>query len=391
MSKKIDYEFKNLSEADQACLSVIESLGIYELRALARVFGDNSPTVLKRSDHIKFVMNKILSGEDLKPLPLRPGRPYKELSNIEGILRQLSQITGKNYSLTPNIDSRAKKVVSFNQIEDEIYLKKSCPIEVQGIVCESEDQYVLSDQNSGKFILIPKSLDEKIRPYDFVVGQAILMNNKGEYILDKITSINFQERKNFDAKADPYIETIPSESFEIENKKILLGSRYLLKVTKFSEKAEKMKKLLKTFSTKKIITLAITPDVFPEDMVATNSLGFSNVFMSKYDDSPYATYEMFNTFVNHVKHLQEQGLKIAVFVENITSIANSIDYVNKNSIKSFMGHTENAVNMIKQLVSLAKAGEGNKHTTLITSLDESDMFDQLYVKSVYKVSKLIEL
>ena len=63
MAKKPGYSFENLTKEQQSCLSLIESLGIYELRALARVFGDNSPTTLKRDDHIKIVMNKIISKE----------------------------------------------------------------------------------------------------------------------------------------------------------------------------------------------------------------------------------------------------------------------------------------------------------------------------------------
>ena len=123
MAKENAYEFNNLTKAQQDCLSLIESLGIYELRALARVFGDNSPTTLKRNDHISIVMNKIISGEDLKPIPLRQGRPYKELSNIEGILAELSQITGKDYSLKSSQQrgtNRLQKVVTFRQLEDDV-------------------------------------------------------------------------------------------------------------------------------------------------------------------------------------------------------------------------------------------------------------------------------
>ena len=87
MTKAPSFDKKCLNETQQQCLDVIESLGIYELRALARVFGDSSPTTLKRADHIKIIMEKIISGEKLRPIPLRQGRPFKELSNIEGILK----------------------------------------------------------------------------------------------------------------------------------------------------------------------------------------------------------------------------------------------------------------------------------------------------------------
>jgi len=71
MSKKPAYEFQNLTKPQKDCLALIESLGIYELRALARIFGDNSPTTLKRDEHIVIVMEKLISGEELRPIPLR--------------------------------------------------------------------------------------------------------------------------------------------------------------------------------------------------------------------------------------------------------------------------------------------------------------------------------
>ena len=80
MTKKSGYNFNNLTKTQQNCLSLIESLGIYELRALARIFGGNSPTTMKRNDHIQTIMEKIISGDDIRPIPLRQGRPYKEES-----------------------------------------------------------------------------------------------------------------------------------------------------------------------------------------------------------------------------------------------------------------------------------------------------------------------
>ncbi|MDE6583177.1 MAG: hypothetical protein K2K31_00810 [Clostridia bacterium] len=53
-----------------------------------------------------------------------------------------------------------------------------------------------------------------------------------------------------------------------------------------------------------------------------------------------------------------------------------------------MGHTEDTVELIKSIASLAKAGGNGKHTTLFTAYDpEADMFDQMFVSTIYKISK----
>jgi len=114
------------------------------------------------------------------------------------------------------------------------------------------------------------------------------------------------------------------------------------------------------------------------------------MFLIRYDESPFAMYETIKTFIEHINRLQEQGIKVAVFVEDITTLANAVDYAFKNNTKALMGHTETAVETIKQIMLLAKAGENDKHTTLFTTFDEADMIDQLYVSSVYKIAKKLE-
>ena len=105
MSKQ-QITYDGLTSAQQKSLNLIQSVGIYELRALARVFGEPSPTTLRRNEQIKYIMDVIISGKDLKPIPLRQGRPYKELSNIEPILEELSEITGKDYTLKKNQEKK---------------------------------------------------------------------------------------------------------------------------------------------------------------------------------------------------------------------------------------------------------------------------------------------
>ncbi len=394
MSKKPTYEFQNLTKIQQDCLTLIESLGIYELRALARVFGDNSPTVLKRDDHIRIVMEKIISGEDLKPIPLRQGRPYKELSNIEGILAELSQITGKDYTSVTNQQRsvyRGKKVVQFNQVEEEVIKQKLFPIEAKGIFFERTDSegYMTNDFN-GKMTLVKRDQFPQLKTNDFISGTAIVMNSEKEYILDSVKTVNFQSYEKYADNHNPYEQEVPSEKIDFDKYQITLGSRYIVKNNKFSENSEKLTKLLNLLKSKGIITIAIIPNVLYENFVTIQSIGYDNAFTLKYDERPFTINEVLNNFINHIERLQQQGLKLALFIEDITTLANAVDFTFKNNTKAFMGHTETAVELVKHLMLLAKAGGQNKHTTIFTTMDETDMFDHTYISSVYKISKPLE-
>lgn len=395
MAKKNTYEYNNLTKTEKDCLALIESLGIYELRALARVFGDNSPTILKRNEHISIVMTKIIEGEDLKPIPLRQGRPYKELSNIEGILTELSQLTGKDYTLKSNQQrtvTRTLKTVTFRQAEEDIIKQRLFPIEVRGILRErNEKDFYFLNQDNGKLVLVKKDIDSRLKPNDYLVGTAVVMNEQQEYILETIKALNYQNYRTYQDFSNEYTHTMPTQKLKFENKEIVLGCRYLISGNKFLSNAEKTKKLLSLLKENKIITLALIPNVMYEDVLSINSLGFANSFLLKYEESPLSVYEALMLFIEHTSRLQQQGHSVALFVEDMTTIANGVDFAFKNNTKALMGHTEIAVESIKQLVMLAKAGGENKHTTFFTTLDDADMFDQTYVSSVYKVSKKIDL
>lgn len=383
------YDYKNLTKPQQDCLGVIESLGIYELRALARVFGDNSPTTLKRNDHIKIVMDKIISGEDLKPIPLRQGRPYKELSNIEGILAELSQITGKDYALKQNQARSvgfAQKPVSFKQVEDDILKQKLCPIDVHGILRTKNDkEFFLLDEDTNKYVLVKKTFDVKLQAFDYVVGTAIVMNGENEYIMDSIKSINFQKYSNYVEDTDEYQVTAAYKTIQVGEKSLLLGSRYIFK-GKLLDNAENIKKLNASFRENNIVPLAIVSNVMAEDVASYQNLGFANILTIKYDEKPIDIFESFTTFVEHIARLQQQGLSLAIFVEDLATLSNSVDFALKNN-KAFATHCENAVELVKKLMLCARAGQNDKSTTIFVSYDDVDLIDPLFVSSVYKVSK----
>lgn len=383
------YDYKNLTKPQQDCLGVIESLGIYELRALARVFGDNSPTTLKRNDHIKIVMDKIISGEDLKPIPLRQGRPYKELSNIEGILAELSQITGKDYALKQNQARSvgfAQKPVSFKQVEDDILKQKLRPIDVHGILRTKNDkEFFLLDEDTNKYVLVKKTFDVKLQAFDYVVGTAIVMNGENEYIMDSIKSINFQKYSNYVEDVDEYQMTAAYKTIQVGEKSLLLGSRYIFK-GKLLDNAENIKKLNASFRENNIVPLAIVSNVMAEDVASYQNLGFANILTIKYDEKPIDIFESFTTFVEHIARLQQQGLSLAIFVEDLATLSNSVDFALKNN-KAFATHCENAVELVKKLMLCARAGQNDKSTTIFVSYDDVDLIDPLFVSSVYKVSK----
>ncbi len=392
---KCQVKYDNLTKAQERSFSLIQGLGIYELRALARVFGDTCPTTSKRDNHIKFIMDKIIEGSDLQPIPVHQGRPYKELSHIRSILDSLSVINNKNYSQTVFDDydeygnEENIKVIGFKQVEPEVLKKKLFPIKVRGIVNSQKinEYYVINEENAMP-IFIDKNSYAQLEKYDYVEGTAVVMNDNNEYILDDIDTINFVDFNTYSPSVVENSQILPSQKINIDAKEIIFGKRYRLSQAKFSDNVEDLKKLVKALQKKNIVCVALAGNTTYEEQLAISSIGFDNLMLIKFEDSPSEYYQKATSFVNNVKRLQEIGTSVAVFVQDIVTISYSLDTHFKCNDKIFLNHCEETTNLVKNLVMLAKATE-TCTTTLFVTCDTPDLNDALFVSTCYKVTEKI--
>lgn len=394
MPRKSEYEYKDLTKSQRECLSIVEGLGIYELRALARIFGDNSPTTLKRDEHIRIIMDKIISGEDLRPIPLRQGRPYKQLSNINGILEELSEITGKDYRLQKHKHAPApiKKDITFKQVEEDVVARQLFPIQAKGILCKnSNGDFFFYNQYNFKFVLVKREMCEKFSPYDFVEGTAVLMNNNNEYLLQTIEKINFESADSYQVNTHSRKNGVQTQSVEFDGTTLKLGTRYRIdNLTKFIDKKQEFASIVKALKKQGGVTMAIVPNVPDEDLLDVQSMGFDSLVLFKYNERNDNTYQSILSAIEFVKHQQELGKSLAVFVQDCVTLMNMIDYCVNNQPKVLMGHSEQTAETIKEFGTLVMVGENGNNTTCFVSCDNSDLFDPLYVSLIYKVYKPIE-
>lgn len=394
MTRKTDYEFKNLTKSQLQCLSVIEGLGIYELRALSRIFGGASPSTLKRNDHIKLVMDKIISGEEIRPAPLRQGRPYKEISNIQGILEELSAITGKDYITNkPLSGSHFKKEISFKQLEENVISKQLFPIKAKGVLCKnSNEDFFFYNQYNFKFVLVKRDMCDKLLPFDFVEGTAVLMNNNNEYMLKTIERINFEDIASYSGKSNRYRKCLPHQNISFGDTTITLGCRYRINnLTKFIDKKEQIASLVLQLKKHNIFSMAVVPNIPDEDLLDIQTINFDNLMLFRYNEKSPDFYQNVLAINDCIKRQQELGKSLAIFVQDPVTIMNMIDYCYKTQPKLFMEHTEATAEFLKDFGSLIMAGEDGKNTTCFFTCDTSDLYDPMYVSLIYKVFKPIDL
>ncbi|MBR1890246.1 MAG: hypothetical protein IJ817_00990 [Clostridia bacterium] len=385
--KKNEYDYTKLSSEQKQCLSLVESLGIYELRALARVFGDNSPTTLKRNDHIKIVMDKIISGEEIRPQPLRQGRPHKELNNINAILEELTKITGVDYIQKSGKTVQTHKNITFNQLEQDVFSQQLFPIKAKGFILENADgKLYFLNQFNGKYVFVDKSVFNKLSQFDFVEGTAVLMNSKKEYILKELDHINFVPYEKYDNKCN----ISKSKTAVFNEQKLNLGQKYRFDgLTRFTDNQNEIKKLVQELKKQKISTVAIIPNVADEEFMTIQMFDFDCLITFGMTADEKDVYQNLVFACDFIKHQKELGGSVAIFVQDPVTLANVIDYCFKLNPKIYMNHTDNVAEIVREISPVI--GNFNSQTiTAFSTCDASDLFDPLYVSLIYKNYKPIK-
>ena len=383
---KTQVTYENLTRAQERSYNLIVGLGIYELRSIARVFGDNSPTTSKRNDHIKFIMDKIISGEDLQPIPIRQGRPYKILSNVESILEELSAINGKDYTLKSltNKQNDNVRAIGFRQVEIDIVKQKLFPIKVRGVVINhSVNNFYLTSENID--VLIEKKTFPNLEQFDYVEGTAVVMNENNEYILDEVERVNFTDIEKYSSKIISQELVLPSKKISLSSKEAILGQRYLIGESKLTDNLETLKKMVSEFKKNNIVTMALVANTMFDDYLLLQKAQFDNLCVLKFDDKPADYSKKINIFINQVKRLNEIGKSVAVFVQDIVTIIHILDSYYDGSAKTYFNHTEETASLVKDIIMLAKA-TSSMTTTLFVTNDATDNNDLLYMTFVNKVS-----
>ena len=369
------YDKNKLTKEQKKCLSLVESLGIYELRALSRIFGGNSPTTQKRNDHIKHIMDKIISKEEIEPFQRKSGRPYKEIETIGNVLDELSHITGMDYTKK----TVKQKKLTFNQIDEEIFSKNLFPIQAKGIVLknENDDLYFVNEFNNT-LVLVDKRFSNSVGEFDYIFGTAVVMNSEKEYILTELKEVNFANKHKSDAK-----------EFSFNKKSYPLGFRYRFEnMTKYADNEKLIKNLVDELKGKGIVSVAIVPNAVDEEKMTLQLIGFDCLISFDIAENAGTIYDTIYNTLEFLKKMKQQNKDICFFVQDPVTLANYVDYYFRNGVKCYMGHTEQVANFVREFSKLVKT-ENDNSLTIFSTCDTADMLDQLFVSVIYKNYKQI--
>lgn len=306
-----------MKQADEGS---IRCLGIYSLRDMAREMGVKSPTTLKKEELIERILN-IMSGKVAPDMPrTRQGRPPKNKSKIV--------LSTEDVDLYNELDGEFSGFKNNNQenewffcdnFDNEIGYNDKCNYrEGKGYLENINDrQYLFSAEdcsNPKKAILVPKDIDNGhfLRAGDLV---KCLYKDSETYeykILNKI--INEDEFANDRINYEDLQRVESQDCVSLFSKKVMVGSKFVVKVNNFANYKEKIIKLKQNNKDCHVVNLvldSLIEDKYPNIETICSFVG----------DSTKRNCFVVRLVIDRIKRLVENGEKVILCVNELLKIA----------------------------------------------------------------------
>lgn len=349
----------------------INSLGIYELRGLARALGIKSPTTKVREKLVEEINETLLTGKISQPRDTRKGRPYKQLSHLKDIL---SVVTGKVQIETPSPDARFailnQDVPIFNTSSDEV--KKMC-----GIVSTQLPTACFIDLKSGhKVFLSEQFMNENSLKNDmYVEVEAYKINDSNCYYAQKLISC-IGEKDSINLS-----RILPSKFNEFEDGQILLGGRNVVLTDAQMFMCPTLKNLLKSLDKQDAVNIFVGLDVCFEDRFFLFELGNFTNFITQYEGEKVSGASRIEEAMTFLSLMLSQGKSVNLIIYDVATLFSALEN-EKNS------DNQCVVTQLRKLMSQAAAYENDQSVTVIASINIDDAQEKLFRNEIVKISTI---
>ena len=358
---------------------LINELGVFELRALARELGVASPTTKKRDELIDLIKEAIDNGATIKDSVPKRGRPFKRLSIIDRLTNQISKEVIK-------IDfSNTRKVVGFAQdanfcVDDDI---------CEGIIQKYNYTIEMYDIKTGSLVRFEKTehLNELLALGDKVKTTVNLFDNV--FYANKIISINGQDFNDYRSKfVDKGEAIISNETLPFANKNATIGRRNLYKLEQEIFETNHVQNLVNYCKEENYELILLATNTSIENEILFNRIPSPNKFLASYGNDNTSSYHKILDAINYAENLVERGKKVVVFVADIIEVVKCLDSYFKDE-KEDSDYVEATKFITNKLLRFAHAYETGVSGTLIMCYNEIDSDNKFLLNDIMKISKRI--
>ena len=348
---------------------MIESLGIYELRTLARKVGVQSPTTKKREELIALIKSQISSGESFEQKN-KKGRPPKNLSSTDEFFDKIvsenekkefcSELVFRDSSDDKVIVSDASGTIEFE--DDKFYIKNTAASRLFEFVELSKDFVKNNNLCVG----------------DYIEAQSFGYENNSWGCAKKIYSINYDiKNKNLDINNIDIDKNLTIIKDIKQGERVLVCSPSNIRST-FESYLPYLKQIENNYK-----ILIIANNVTPEEYIALTRSNSYIKFVTRFDDKTKKQENNIIKATNHIKQLLKYGENVFVIVYNIDDIISNINLL-------YMGYDKpsvESIEIIKKLLSLGKNIVGEASATICATYNKNNEdllkpFDRIISKKI---------
>ncbi len=369
---------------------IVLSLGVYELRGLARVLGVKSPTTKKREVLISQILSILETSDDISLGDIeKRGRPFKTLSSVKNILDVISN--AKEDEKKTIRFSTFEDIVAFNQDMPSFTLQSSDIFPSNGVLRKGKTFGYFVDSSCQKLVFLAPELIQKhnLDTGDFLDCAVFEINNGDKCFVKKINKINGVNVEDYRAEVfDDYTQVVPS-STSVGSDVLAKGGRNVLLTKAPLYLNDKVKPILSYFSESKRVFLGVNLCFEDKAFVANENNLFS--FTTNYSNKIADGYDKIIDTINFVERMKALNEDVVLIVADFANVVNALDtYFEDDESPMTLGHKDKTVVVVKKLISLAMAKSNNKDITTLIVCNGIDIDDTLIKNELIKVSNIIK-
>lgn len=342
--------------------SVVEQLGIYELRTLARKVGVSSPTTKKRDELISLILKQV-ENQDTSNITNKKGRPPKNLSSTDDFFNNLIVqetvsspktlvFRSNDFEKDENIESIASGIIEF---KDQYYFENMSLVKVFNKIYLDNNFIKENNLSVGDFVeVIAGGMELQ------TIGKAKVLLKVNYEITNKnlnIDNISFENNINI-----------------VSN--INQGDRALIKnsggiIELFNKYDQQIELISKNYR-----VVYVANNIIPEEYVLFSKSKHLS-FTTKFDDDINTQLKNIELVISHMKQLLSYGENIFLVVYNLDEILENLELLYKNN-------SIEAMDVIKKLLSLGRNIEGNASITVCATCSKElpSIFNKIITKRI---------
>ena len=394
----------NMRNSSEKVISpeILNTLGIYELRELARSIGVSSPTTKKREQLCTEILDISSGSVKVEAKQNKKGRPPKTITKITTmvkdyippeILKLQKPIERESYS---NILMLAQNPSIYGQINSNVNKQ------IFGYLDSINGHFYLNNLKNNelfKFITfyVPDEIISKynLREGDKVLAYGKISDNYDCGILEEVLKINDVDVSNWNSKRKVYDISafdIPSVDTVVFGKNIKKGERpisyfqndedAILAIVKEIENLSRNNNLDEKLV---FVGIELAPEVIYYGRLNKNLEMFATTYYNNLDES----YNAIINAINFCNSTLKDGKSVRMFIFDIMGLVTRLDQYFASQMASYMGHNISGVQLVKKLVGMGKAISKDLTITTHSVAFESQRNDEFIVNEINKIAKTI--